>query len=218
MVGMAVVDKSLTIVLPIHNGESRLRAWVGELLELASELTPRFAIQIVDDGSTDATYEIAEELATRFPQVSVRRYRHRRGLGATLEAAERTCRSEVVIVHDGVTPLDPNQVRKLWRDQIVGPVVSAGTGYASANASLADIADLSRDHASMQYAHSRVLGFQLLSTGRVDDPTSAETVVRRSSPSSSEAAPTARRPGVGQIPPLPRPKFLSALATFARAE
>jgi glycosyltransferase involved in cell wall biosynthesis len=72
----------LTIVLPIYNGETRLRECVGEILELASELTTRFGVVIIDDGSTDATFEVAEELAAQYPQ-SRGHHRHRRGLGPT---------------------------------------------------------------------------------------------------------------------------------------
>ena len=59
-----MLNKSLTIVLPVHNAESRLRKNVSELLELASELTAKFGVLIIDDGSTDATFEVAEELAS----------------------------------------------------------------------------------------------------------------------------------------------------------
>jgi hypothetical protein len=58
--GDSVLNKSLTIVLPVHNAESRLRNNVHELLEIASELTAKFGVPIIDDGSTDATLEVAE--------------------------------------------------------------------------------------------------------------------------------------------------------------
>ena len=60
-------NKSLTVVLPVYNGETRLRKSVNEILELASELTSKFGVLIIDDGSNDATYEVAEELAAHFP-------------------------------------------------------------------------------------------------------------------------------------------------------
>ena len=57
--GDSVFNKSLTVVLPVYNGESRLRKSVNEILELASELTSKFGVLIIDDGSNDATNEVA---------------------------------------------------------------------------------------------------------------------------------------------------------------
>ena len=54
-----MLNKSLTVVLPVYNGETRLRKSVHEILELASELTSKFGVLIIDDGSNDATYEVA---------------------------------------------------------------------------------------------------------------------------------------------------------------
>ena len=44
-----MLNKSLTVVLPVHNGETRLRKSVNEILELASELTSKFGVLIIDD-------------------------------------------------------------------------------------------------------------------------------------------------------------------------
>lgn len=110
-----MLNKSLTVVLPVYNGETRLRKSVDEILELASELTSKFGVLIIDDGSNDATYEVAEELAARYPQVSVRRHRHRRGLGPTIDYVQRRVRSDAVIVHDGTSPINAGEVRTMWR-------------------------------------------------------------------------------------------------------
>ena len=132
------MSPSLTIVLPIHNGESRLRGCVSEILELASELTPKFNVLIVDDGSTDDTFAAAEELSARYPQISVRRNRQRRGLAPTLENVRRRIRSDVVIVHDGVSAIDPKQVRNQWRrhfaEQSAADGLSQPSPHPDANA------------------------------------------------------------------------------------
>ena len=65
--GAIVSTKSLTIVLPVYNNESQLAPCVGQMLDLASDLTSRFAIMIVDDGSTDDTSNVAQELAREVP-------------------------------------------------------------------------------------------------------------------------------------------------------
>ena len=212
------MSKSLTIVLPVYNAESRLRKNVTELLELASELTARFGVLIVDDGSTDATFEVAEELAGHYPQVSVRRHRQRRGLGATIDYVQRRVRSDAVIVHDGVTPVDPQQMRSVWKRWIAHSTAAADTSTASTlfDRDICDFANLPAIHAEMERAHRRVLGFQLI-TRDVSQDAVAEASSRASMPR-TDSSHLADQPGVGQIPPLPRPKFLSALAAFALGE
>jgi len=214
-----VLNKSLTIVLPVHNAESRLRKNVGELLELASELTAKFGVLIIDDGSTDATYEVAEELASHYPQVSVRRHRQCRGLGASIEYAQRRVRSDAVILHDGVTPINSQQVRSLWRQWLDQSTDREGktTATADLTQNTCDFGNLPAIQAAMERAHRQVIGFQLLSMPQADSADAVDTFsMSELSRINSSHFPHER--GVGRVPPLPRPKFLSALAEFALGE
>ena len=211
-------NKSLTVVLPVYNGESRLRASVREILELASELTTRFGIVIVDDGSTDATYEVAEELAAHYPQVSVRRHRQRRGLGSTLEYVQRTVRSDAVLVHDGVTPIDLNQMRSEWRRWLNQTGArSDAPATESLQSEVCDFANLPAIHAAMESAHRRVAGFQLI-TPHADSKLEYDVPEIEVATARADASHAQNKRGVGKIPRLPRPKFLSALAEFALGE
>ena len=203
-----MIHRSLTIVLPVYNGESRLAGCVSQLLDLASELTSRFTILIVDDGSTDDTSAVAQELTVRYPQVSLRRNRQRRGLGPIVSMVQRRVTSDVVIVHDGVTPIDPAQVRRLWQQSF-----ATGSAGDERSRDLRDLALLRATHDAMADAHSRVIGFHLLEPQREMAAESATPTVH----SPSKPRPTDRS-GVGQIPPLPRPNFLSAMAQFALGE
>ncbi|HEX5471919.1 MAG TPA: glycosyltransferase [Lacipirellulaceae bacterium] len=211
------MNKSLTVVLPVYNGETRLRKSVHEILELASELTSKFGVLIIDDGSNDATYEVAEELAARYPQVSVRRHRHRRGLGPTIDYVQRRVRSDAVIVHDGTSPIDAGQMRTLWRRWIHDSAPQNNRpAMRAANAELCDLANLAAIHSAMEKAHSRVIGFQLM-TPATTELAHEDAATSRPSIESNSVAPVDGR-AVGLIPSLPRPKFLSALANFALGE
>ena len=61
---------SLSVLLPVHNAQSTVGDAIGRLLEVLPELTNRFEIIVVDDGSTDATCEVADDWARHYPQVS----------------------------------------------------------------------------------------------------------------------------------------------------
>jgi hypothetical protein len=218
-----VLTKSLTIVLPVHNAEARLRNNVGELLELASELTPKFGVLIIDDGSTDSTFEVAEELATQYPQVTVRRHRHCRGLGETLQYVQRRVRSDAVMVHDGVTPINQQQIRTLWRQWIVDNASNKNSAALNERHAISELANLRSIHSAMERAHSQLIGFQLMSLPEhgaafIDSLPPLADGERVEARLTTHASHRAHGEGLGQIPRLPRPKFLSALAAFALGE
>ncbi len=213
-----VLNKSLTVVLPVYNGETRLRKSVHEILELASELTSKFGVLIIDDGSNDSTYEVAEELAARYPQISVRRNRHRCGLGPTIDYVQRRVHSDAVIMHDGASPIDASEMRSLWRNWIheTSPTTdraAAGTVHEA----MRELAKLPAIHTAMEKAHGRVLGFQLITPSEAAER-STDDLAAALQTTRSDATPTSDRRNLGKIPPLPRPKFLSALANFAIGE
>jgi cellulose synthase/poly-beta-1,6-N-acetylglucosamine synthase-like glycosyltransferase len=210
------VNKSLTIVLPVHNGESKLRRCVREILEVASEMTSAFGILIVDDGSTDATFEVAEELSARYPQVTVRRHRYHRGLGPTIEYVQRHIRSDAVMIHDGVTPIDPNQMRNEWRRWMARSQDGVGSDHMMLQGDVCDFANLPAIHAAMERSHCRMLGFQLVAPAQDDDVSSLAKGGDSSRP--PRDATSRQRPDLGRIPALPRPKFLTAIAEFALGE
>jgi hypothetical protein len=214
-----VSNKSLTIVLPVHNCESRLRSDVGQMLDLASELTNNFGILIVDDGSTDSTFEVAEDLAARYPQVAVRRHRHRSGLGPAIAHVQRSVRSDAVIFHDGVTPINVNQMRSVWRRWIAQTEAEHSPASAVAlHQDVCDFANLPAIHTAMERAHSQVLGFQLVTLPKMEAENERVPSAAATGSSRPEAAQLSRDKGVGQIPRLPRPKLLSAIAEFALGE
>ncbi len=210
------MNKSLTIVLPVHNGESKLRSCVREILEVASDMTSAFGILIVDDGSTDATFEVAEELSARYPQVSVRRHRYHRGLGPTIEYVQRHVRSDAVMVHDGVTPIDANQMRKEWRRWMARSQNGGNSDHVMLQSDICDFANLPAIHAAMERTHGRMLGFQLVAPAQVDDISTLDDGAASSRPRSDSK--TRERPDLGKIPAMPRPKFLTAIAEFAFGE
>ena len=214
--GDCVVNKSLTIVLPVHNGESRLRSCVREILDVASDMTSAFGILIVDDGSTDATFEVAEELSARYPQVSVRRHRYHRGLGPTIDYVQRHIRSDAVMIHDGVTPIDANQMRNEWRRWMARSQNSGSSDHIMLQSDICDFANLPAIHAAMERTHGRMLGFQLVAPAQLDDISTLDDGAASSRARTD--SPSRQRPDLGKIPALPRPKFLQAIAEFALGE
>jgi glycosyltransferase involved in cell wall biosynthesis len=59
----------ISIVIPIHNEESILKSSVDDLLAAMSKLEKTFELILAENGSTDKTADIAQELATSHEEV-----------------------------------------------------------------------------------------------------------------------------------------------------
>lgn len=109
------MKRSLTVLLPVHNAQSTLAATVQEILEVVSELTERFELMIVDDGSADATSEVADELTRYYPQVHAVRHGERLGREAAVRAGLRHSSGEIIFVRDETCGPAIDAIPKLWR-------------------------------------------------------------------------------------------------------
>ncbi len=108
------VEHSLTVLLPVCNVESTLAASVREVLEVVSELTERFELVIVDDGSEDSTSEVAQELIRHYPQVHTVRHGRQLGRDAAIRTGLEQSSGEIVFLHDDEQGSAVDGLGKLW--------------------------------------------------------------------------------------------------------
>jgi glycosyltransferase involved in cell wall biosynthesis len=80
----------------------------------ASELTDDFEVIVVNDGSSDGTADIADELARTYPQVRVVHHPTNRGYGGALQSGFRTATKDLVFYTDGDAQYDPAELTLLW--------------------------------------------------------------------------------------------------------
>jgi glycosyltransferase involved in cell wall biosynthesis len=111
----------------VHNAQSILAERVCRLLELLPDIAPRFEIVVIDDGSTDHTYEIAAELADQFPQLKVLRQGRRQGVAAALELGMQQSRGDFVLVQDPAEAVSPSDLRRLWEMRLEEGLVAVRT-------------------------------------------------------------------------------------------
>ena len=99
----------LSVVVPVYNEEKTLALVVQKLLVIPHLLE----IIIVDDGSTDATAEIASSLMASHKQVRFQRLEKNSGKTAALKAGFKLTRGEVVIVQDADLEYDPQEIAEV---------------------------------------------------------------------------------------------------------
>jgi hypothetical protein len=98
--GVFSVQRSLSVVLPVKNAQATLDQAVHDILEVVADSSEQFELLIIDDGSTDATSEVAHELRRHYPQIRVVRHGVARGREAAIRTGVERSRGEVVMLRD----------------------------------------------------------------------------------------------------------------------
>lgn len=98
---------SVSIIVPAFNEEKALGSVIADL----KKLRPADEVIVVDDGSTDGTAAVAEQL-----QVKVIRHLHNKGYGAALKTGIRNATGEAVLFFDADGQHDPEEIKKVITD------------------------------------------------------------------------------------------------------
>ena len=90
------MGQSLTIVVPAYNEAGNLAVVVEQIEAQAALSAPEHEIVVVDDGSTDATLAVAQELADRLDRVRVAAHPKNQGSGAAILTGIAHARCDLV--------------------------------------------------------------------------------------------------------------------------
>jgi glycosyltransferase involved in cell wall biosynthesis len=112
--GPASSPTGLSVFFPAYNDAGTIASLVISVRKTAKQLTSDFEIIIVDDGSADATSDIADELARTYPEVRVVHHGKNRGYGGALRTGFETARKELIFYTDGDAQYNPEELEVLW--------------------------------------------------------------------------------------------------------
>ena len=100
--------RSVSVLLPVKNAQSTLAPTVHKILDVVSEISEQIELLIIDDGSADATSEVAVELTRHYPQVQAICQSRSLGKEAAIRSALQKSTGEIALIHEEElgTPLD----------------------------------------------------------------------------------------------------------------
>jgi len=96
----------VSVLMPVHNGEPFLSDAVESIL---NQSYSDFELILIDDGSTDKTYEILQQFVQMDPRIKVFRNHSNLGLTKSLSSGLEKCRGEFIARHDADDLSEPER-------------------------------------------------------------------------------------------------------------
>ena len=104
------MQPELSIVIPVHNESPNIKPLYEELTQTLGQYGRAYELLIVDDGSTDDTFEQLAALQARDPLLRVIRFRRNFGQTAAFAAGIAAARGRLVVTSDGDLQNDPRDI------------------------------------------------------------------------------------------------------------
>jgi glycosyltransferase involved in cell wall biosynthesis len=99
-----------SIVVPFHNEEENVTVLYARLKQVMEHVGDSFELVFVDDGSSDRTYKLLEEIAAVDSRVLVIKLRRNFGQTPALSAGFDHASGEFILAMDGDLQHDPNEI------------------------------------------------------------------------------------------------------------
>ena len=103
-------NHSISVFFPCYNEQENIGRTVEKALVVMEKLDMDFEVIIIDDGSSDNTGEIADELAGRDKRIKVVHHSRNLGYGAALQSGFATATKEFVFYTDGDGQFDISEM------------------------------------------------------------------------------------------------------------
>ena len=108
-----MIKRMISVTIPIYNEEENLPHLYTRVTEALRKLSRPWELVLVNDGSTDRSTQILDEIAAKDPAVKVVHFRRNYGQTAAMMAGFDYAQGEIVIPMDGDLQNDPSDIQKL---------------------------------------------------------------------------------------------------------
>lgn len=111
--GVLIMEKEknkISIIIPVLNEEKSLYELHSSLQEIFKNISSNYEILLIDDGSTDNSYEKMKDIFNKDKHVKIIKFRSHFGKSAALDAGFTTASGDIIITMDADLQEDPESI------------------------------------------------------------------------------------------------------------
>ncbi len=103
----------ISIVIPVYNEKDSLPVLIPKVVEVMKPLQRKFELILVDDGSTDGSFDIIKGYSEKYMEVRYLRFKANGGQTAAFAAGFQAVAGEIVVTLDADLQNDPADIPRL---------------------------------------------------------------------------------------------------------
>ena len=111
--GSGSEQPGISVFFPAYNDGGTIASMVLAALNTCRKLTDDYEVIVVNDGSTDYTGQVLDDIASRYEHVKIVTHKKNRGYGGALRTGFKTAAKEWVFYTDGDAQYDAHELAML---------------------------------------------------------------------------------------------------------
>ena len=117
---MNTATNTISLIIPVYNEEENLGLLYEEIIHSLATLPYPWEIVFIDDGSTDASLQVIQNLAKTDPKVHFVAFAQNRGQSAAFAAGFRYAGGNILVTLDADLQNDPHDIPSMLEVYIKG--------------------------------------------------------------------------------------------------
>ena len=120
MTSPAASAVDVSVLVPAKDEAENLPPFMEQADAAFRAAAPRFEVIVIDDGSTDRTWTVLEELRRRYPFLRAVRHRTQRGIADALRTGYLAARGQVLVFYPADLQFKPEDIPRLVAPILAG--------------------------------------------------------------------------------------------------
>jgi len=111
------MEEGLTTILPTYNEEANIRYVVSDVIFYMRKYINNFEVIIINDGSSDATLRILNEIKILYPEIEIVSHERNKGYGYAIKTGIRLAQKEWIFIMDSDNQYRVNGFDAFWNNR-----------------------------------------------------------------------------------------------------
>ncbi len=105
----------ISIIIPVYNEEKNLSLLTERIFPVMRNLGEEFEVLFIDDGSTDKSLAVMQDLRNTYPQIRIIKFECNCGQSAAFDCGFKAAKGDIIVTLDADLQNDPKDIPKMVR-------------------------------------------------------------------------------------------------------